>query len=66
MEAVVDEVIDGPARGCRSSAKEIEDDRAEMSKRFIDVQGARLGRSRQRGWFISAGAIPLAVGLALS
>src|SRR5215211_401978 len=60
---VVDAVLDGESEALSRFRDEIEDDRPEMSKRFTQFKSDVASEIGDRRWFVSMGAIPLAVGL---
>ncbi len=60
---VVDGVLDGGSEKLSRFREKIEEDRAEMSKRFTAFKANVNKEVRGRKWFVSLGALPLVVGL---
>ena len=62
---VVDHVLDGDAERLSRFREEIEGERTSMSKRFTAFQKAVADEVEKRSWFLSLGAAPLGIGLAV-
>ena len=61
--AVVDDVLGAGSERLSAFREKIEGDRETMAPRFTAFKSAIDGETSRRSWFVSAGAVPLGLGL---